>query len=73
MKYRCIMVKSVTYAQKAKKILAKNGITTYISKQDKGDKYTCSWCVKVPFYEESRAIKIMEENGVKMTGYIFDV
>ena len=30
MKYRCIMVKSVTYAQKAKKILAANGIKVYI-------------------------------------------
>lgn len=73
MKYRCIMVKSVTYAQKAKKILVKNGISTYISKQNKGDQYTCSWCVKVPFYQESTAVRLMEENGVKMTGYIFDV
>lgn len=73
MKYRCIMVKSVTYAQKSKKILENNGIMAYISKQNKGDQYTCSWCVRVPYFQESTAVKLLEENGVKMTGYIFDV
>lgn len=72
MKYRCIMVKSVTYAQKAKKILAANGIKVYTSKQNKGDAYTCSWCVKVPYYNEAEALQLLEENGVKLTGYIFD-
>ena len=67
------MVKSVTYAQKAKKILEKKGISSYISKQDKGDQYTCSWCVKVRADQERVAVKIMEENGVRMTGNVFDV
>lgn len=66
------MVKSVTYAQKAKKILAANGIRVYTSKQNKGDAYTCSWCVKVPVENVNEAVSLLKEHGVKLTGYIFD-
>lgn len=74
MKYKCIMVRSVTYAQKAKKLLEEKGILTFISKQNYGDEYSCAWCVKVPEKSVRDALAMMEENGVKRKGdEIFDI
>ena len=74
MKYKCIMVRSVTYAQKAKKLLEERGITALISKQNLGEEYSCAWCVKVPEKSVADTLEIMEKNGVKRKGdEIFDL
>ena len=40
---KCILVKSVTYAQKAKQLLQRKGVSAYISKQNFDKKYGCAW------------------------------
>ncbi len=73
MNYKCILVKSVTYAQKAKKLLAEKGISVFISKQNIGPEYSCAWCVRVPEKSVGDALSVMEKNGVKRKGdAIFD-
>lgn len=70
---KCILVKSVTYAQKAKKLLTEKGIRVRISKQNYGPEYSCAWCVKVPAGSVREAILLMDENGVKRKGEnVFD-
>ena len=67
------MVRSVTYAQKAKKALDAKGFNVYISRQNYGAKYTCSWCVKVPEHQVARAIDIMRQENIKMNGEVYDL
>ena len=67
------MVKSVTYAQKARKLLMEKGITVLISRQNYGQQFTCSWCVKVPEHEVERALQIMNDAKIKMNGEVYDL
>ena len=73
MKYKCIMVKYVTYAQIARKILMDKGISVLISRQNYGEKYTCSWCVKVPEQQVELSLQIMNEAKIKMNGEVYDL
>ena len=70
---KCILVKSVTHAQKARSLLSSEGISSYISKQNFSQTHGCAWCVKVSSYNLDKSIGILDEGGVKMTGDIFDV
>lgn len=70
---KCILVKSVTYAQKAKQLLQRKGISAYISKQNSDRKCGCAWCVSVSEKDLSRALTIMEINDIKMNGDIYDI
>ena len=70
---KCILVKSVTHAQKARDLLSAKGISSYISKQNFSKAHGCSWCVKVNSLYTDKSIEILNEGGVRMTGDIFDV
>ena len=68
---KCIIVKSITYAQKAKKVLMDKGITAYISKQSYNKKYSCAWCVSVKEKDLKKSIDTMKLEGVKMSGDVY--
>ncbi|PWM44412.1 MAG: hypothetical protein DBX47_05645 [Clostridiales bacterium] len=70
---KCILVKSVTHAQKAKSLLSSKGISSYISKQNYSKSLGCAWCVKIESGDINKSINVLESGGVKMTGDIFDV
>lgn len=70
---KCILVKSVTYAQKAKQLLLRKGVSAYISKQNFDRKYGCAWCVSVSEKDLNRSLSIMEINDIKMNGAVYDI
>lgn len=70
---KCILVKSVTYAQKAKQLLQRKGVSAYISKQNFDKKYGCAWCVNVNEKDLNRSLSIMEINDIKMNGAVYDI
>lgn len=72
-KYKCISVASMTYAQKAADLLRRKGIDCYIIKQDVKNEYGCARCVKVKAVYAERAYEILKGGGVKMSGDIYDL
>lgn len=70
---KCITVKSVTYAQKAKKALQRRGITAYISRQTSNKQYSCAWCVSVKETDLKKSMQIMNEENIKMSGEVYDI
>jgi hypothetical protein len=70
--YKNITVKSVTYAQKGKDILARHGIDGYIARREKGDGRSCLWCIKVRSDRAERAIELLKAGGVAMTGEVYE-
>jgi len=68
---KCIGVKSMTYAEKAKKILITNGINAEIRRLN-GSESGCGKCIAVKSESVNRAIDIMRKNGILMTGEIKD-
>lgn len=73
MNYKCILVSSVTYAQKSADILKKKGISAYLIRQQFNSKYGCAWCVKVPQKHFQAALTEMKAAEIKMTGDIYDI
>lgn len=73
MSIKCILVRSVTYAQKSMNLLERKGITARISKQATHPKYGCTWCVKVRPQDLDRALALMRQENIKMTGDIYDL
>lgn len=73
MNYKCIIVKSITYAQKSLDLLKNKGITSYIVRQQFTEKYGCAWCVKVAPQHFYRSLEIMNAAQIKMTGDIYDI
>lgn len=72
-KYKCITVKSVTYAQKAKSVLLRKGIDAYLSRREVGDGGSCLWCVKVQGEKAERAYGILLESAIPVTGEIYEM
>lgn len=72
-KYKCISVASMTYAQKAVDLLRRKGIDSYIIKQTVKNEYGCARCVKVRDSFAERAYDILKCGGVKMSGDIYDL
>ncbi len=72
-KYKCISVASMTYAQKAVDLLRHKGIDAYIIKQTVKNEYGCARCIKVKAVFAERAFEILKGNGVKMSGDIYEL
>lgn len=65
-----IMVPSVTYAMKSKKILVNHNISSDIERTPKHKSgKSCGYSLYVPFKTEE-AVKILEDNGIKVLGVI---
>ena len=63
-----ILLPSVTYAMKAKSILDKYNIRSYIQRTPKTVKIrSCGYCLFVP-NDADRAEKLLRENGVRVLG-----
>ncbi len=73
MRTKCIGVRSVTYAQKAQEILKGYGIRANATKQASGPKAGCGWCVSVPLTQFETAYSLLKNNGVRVTGEIYDL
>lgn len=61
-----IMSRSLTYAQRAAKLLERSGITATVAKapqsvSDKG----CAYCVSVSYKHGPQAVKQLEEAGLR--------
>lgn len=72
-KYKCIVVKSQTYARKAESILSQKGISAFVLHCKAGSVSGCGRCVKVEDKDVERAVLILETNGVSLTGEIYDL
>ncbi len=70
--YKCILVKSLTYAQKAADILSRKGISAYITRQTFNPKYGCARCIKVLQKDLASAKQIMDDANIPMTGDVYD-
>lgn len=63
-----ILLPSVTYAMKAKSILDKYKIRSYIQRTPKTVKTrSCGYCLFVP-NDADRAEKLLRENGIRVLG-----
>ncbi len=71
--YKCIAVKSVTYAQKAKKILSEKGIDGYLYRGDRSSGHSCHWCVKVKHINADKAYRILLDSGIPLTGEMYEI
>lgn len=70
MEKQLILVPSVTYAMKAKRILDKYKIRSYIERTPKTHQvYSCGYCVFVPENVET-ANDILLRHGVKIIGRV---
>ncbi|MBE6896062.1 MAG: DUF3343 domain-containing protein [Ruminococcaceae bacterium] len=72
-KYKCIVVKSQTYAKKAEKILTYNGISAFVLHCKAGSVSGCGRCVKVEEKDVARSVDILKAEGVILTGEIYDL
>ncbi len=73
MKKKCIGVRSVTYAQKAQDVLKKYGIKGIAKKRSAPSPSGCGWCVEIPSLQSETAYTLLKNNGVKVTGEIYDL
>lgn len=73
MKKICIAVPSVTYGQKAKGLLDGIGISAFLLRKTKNTPSGCGWCVAVQESHVEEAKKHLRNNGVKLTGDIYDL
>ena len=63
-----ILLPSVTYAMKAKSILDRHSIRSYIQRTPKSVKIkSCGYCLFVP-RDADEAERILRENGVRVLG-----
>lgn len=73
MRTKCIGVRSVTYAQKAQDVLKRYGIKSSATKRSSGTTTGCGWCVKIAYTQFETAYALLKNNGVKVTGEIYDL
>lgn len=73
MRTKCIGVRSVTYAQKAQDVLKRYGIKAYAIKKSVATTNGCGWCIKVPATQFETAYALLKNNGVRVTGEIYDL
>ncbi|MBP3300727.1 MAG: DUF3343 domain-containing protein [Clostridia bacterium] len=71
MSTRCLGVRSVTYAQKARDVLTANGVACRILRQNRIS--GCGWCVALSAASIPKAEALLRENGVKTTGEYYDL
>ena len=71
--YKCIAVKSITYAQKAKKILSEKGIDGYLYRGDRSNGHSCHWCVKIKQINADKAYRILLDSGIPLTGEMYEI
>lgn len=68
-----IKVGSITNAQRAKSVLMKNSITSEIKRiEDPKPGDGCGYIIKVKKSEESKAISILQKNGIRIIGEDFE-
>ena len=68
MNQELILVPSVTYAMKAKSILDKYNIRSYIQRTPKSVKIrSCGYCLFVP-HRTDEAEKVLRDNGIRILG-----
>lgn len=68
MNQELILLPSVTYAMKAKSILDKYSIRSYIQRTPKNVQIrSCGYCLFVP-KRTDEAVRILRENGVRILG-----
>lgn len=72
MRFKCIGVRSVTYAQKAKDVLKRYSVKAAAVKRAAGTS-GCGWCVRVAASQVETAYSLLKNNGVKVTGEIYDL
>lgn len=72
-KYKCIVVKSQTYARKAEKILARNGISAFVVHCTVKSVSGCGRCVKVEDKNTAKAVALLKAEGIILTGEIYDL
>ncbi len=72
MRTKCIGVRSVTYAQKAQDVLKRYGIKASIIKKS-STLNGCGWCVSVAHTQVETAYSLLKNNGVRVTGEIYDL
>lgn len=66
MAYYLIMCKSLTYAQRAAKVLERAGVTAIITRPPRGlSKEGCTYSVKVSEKKLSQALVVMNSAGLK--------
>ncbi len=63
----------MTYAQKAVELLRRKGIDAYIIKQTEKNEYGCARCVKIREKAADKAMEILKNGGVKMSGDVYDL
>ncbi|MBO5221604.1 MAG: DUF3343 domain-containing protein [Clostridia bacterium] len=73
MKSKCIAVRSVTYAQKAKSVLSQNGLSCSIIRRPQGTLTGCGWCIALHSDQVKKATELLRNNGVKLSGEIYDL
>ena len=68
MNQELILLPSVTYAMKAKSILDKHNVRSYIQRTPKSVKIkSCGYCLFVP-HRADEAERILRESGVRVLG-----
>ncbi len=68
MNQELILLPSVTYAMKAKSILDKYSIRSYIQRTPKNVKIrSCGYCLFVP-HRTDEAERVLRENGIRILG-----
>lgn len=70
---KCILVDSVTYAQKAKYLLESEGISSYIAKQNVVKDRGCAWCVKIHRADETKSLEILHRANIKLSGGVYEL
>lgn len=63
----------MTYAQKAAELLRRKGIDAYIIKQTEKNEFGCARCVKIREKNLEKALNLLQNGGVKMSGDIYDL
>lgn len=69
---KCISVQSVTYAQKAVRLLQERGFRAWSVRLRDPRRAGCMWYVKVESARLREALQILTAEGVRMNGEIYD-
>lgn len=60
-----IIIGTITYTMKAKKVLNEQGITAYVAKYDGTNHQGCSYGLKIKQEEYINAVGILNEHGIR--------
>ena len=64
MLHACIGIRSLTYAQRAARILEGRGIRA-LAVRAPGNSSGCAWCVRVPAAQGEKAVGLLREAGLQ--------